>query len=329
MKANPRRTLRIWELDHLAQRLGLSAEFLVRVAADEPRRYRVFTFWDKDKERRVYWAPRGSALWTVHQAIKRMLATLTLPRAILGGRKGVRLRDFAAPHIGKPLVMEVDIRRFYPSVTEQQVYALFKDQLDCSSEVAALLAHLTCADGHLQLGFSTSTHVANLLLRDAVWRLQRLAEQHDCDLTVWIDNIVLSGAEDLAALERTVVKIVSEAGVELHQARLMYRSEPQTICGVTVNNNLSWERSKREAVEEATTEIFMGRVPKPYATIDEAMCKLRSRLGGAKSMVPKQARKMRKLLEASHADYVSKTPGPGRVMRMVKGAPERAPGEVY
>lgn len=260
---------------------------------------------DGGKKRHLCKVYPGSPLAVVLSATKDLLSEVTLPKAIMGGRKGFRPRDFLEPHIRRPVVLEIDLKNFFPSVSSAHVRSLFRDDLGCSIPVANLLADLTTVDAKLPLGFHASTHIGNLILRHAVWDLQRLAQKHRAVVTVWVDNIAISGPAHIAKLAPVMVRILKGNHVTPHDPESMHAWQPQTICHVTVNSGLSWAAERRRPFERQIHQLERGETPEGYDTMKEAMEKLPQRAAGLKSMVPRQSRRWGRQIERAIAQSPS------------------------
>lgn len=298
--AKHRPSLNLQCLRHLAQRVGLPLSTLTAARDHLPASCRHRQIPGNHQPREIYWAPSGSLLHEVHRRLKVMLSAVTLPREIMGGRPRRQLRDFARPHIGKPVVIEIDIQNFYPSISRAMVRQMLAEELACSLEVADLMANLTTIDGAVPHGFQTSTHIANLLLRPVVLRLRGISRQHGASLTVWGDNIVLSGPAHLANLSPLLCSIIEDAGLTVHPPRVMYRhAGPQTICNVTVNNGLAWCRDEWARVHRMLEQLSAGQRPDGYESIEQAVSALCSTPAGIKPMAPRAARRLRQQIDAA------------------------------
>src|SRR6185436_20457188 len=73
----------------------------------------------------------------------------------------------AFQHLGKHLVVRIDIQDFFSSITDRQIYSVWADKLGNSPPVASLLTTLTTYRRHLPQGAPTSTYLANLVLLGA------------------------------------------------------------------------------------------------------------------------------------------------------------------
>ncbi len=302
MPCGPLRTLRIRHPEHLAHRLGLPLPMLQDVAEKHSRLYKTYDKNIGGKTRHLF--DPNESLRTVLIAIKCLLRELAIPPEIIGGRPGRNVRQFAEVHVNKPWILKLDIRNFYPSVRQRWVYNMFLRDLRCSQPVAALLTGITTAEDHLPQGFNTSTDIGNLMIRECTTRLADLADQQGFALTIWIDNIVMSGEHYPLKLKNTAERIIGQYGFALNEPELVPNSKPQTICGVTVNTTLSAERSKRELLEATIQEINAGRI---CAVCERDAGRLRqsllSKIGAVGQIKRQQARKLRHMLNTARANW--------------------------
>ena len=94
---------------------------------------------------------------------KKILQIIPLPPFLHGAVKGKSTITFAQRHIGKPFILTVDIKDFYPNIHYSKIVSIF-DEIGCSDSVARLLTKLCTYDGCLAQGFPTSSSLANLTL---------------------------------------------------------------------------------------------------------------------------------------------------------------------
>src|SRR5262249_49851062 len=141
-----------------------------------------------------------------------------------GFRAGRSVRTFVAPHVGKAVVVKMDLRDFFPSITDTRVSALFRTA-GYPEQVARLLAAL-CTNGtpaevfdelgspaggpsrwaisrvydqpHLPQGAPTSPALANLCAFRLDRRLAGLARVSGAEYTRYADDLVFSGGPGFA-----------------------------------------------------------------------------------------------------------------------------------
>lgn len=160
---------------------------------------------------------------------RRLLRPVCFPEHIMGAIRQRSVRDNAERHLSADLLVTVDIRKCFPSITNVHVYRIWRYLLGCSSPVAELLTKLTTFKRRLPQGAATSPLLANLF----IWMIDepiRLAcDELDVTYSTWIDDLAFSGgrareliqvsASTLAAqglrLSRKKIKIMGPRAIKL------------------------------------------------------------------------------------------------------------------
>ena len=163
----------------------------------------------------------------------------------------------AVGHVGKALVINLDMKDFFPSITYRRVKGLF-EKFGYSEHAATVLAllctepprvaaefegkvyHVSLGQRVLPQGASTSPTITNLLCRKLDRRLAGLAKKHGFTYTRYADDLTFSGDEPKAIgkLLRSVRSILKEEGLTEHptKTKVMRRSNRQEVTGVVVNH---------------------------------------------------------------------------------------------
>lgn len=143
----------------------------------------------------------------------------------------------AASHLARPVVLRVDVRRFFESITTERVQeALVRAGMD--EPGAQLVAHCTTLDGSLPTGFSTSPFLANLCFDPTDSALMALARDAQVTYTRYVDDLVFSGA---AIDDIFLGKIRSQLAhdgwtVNEKKTRYMRQGGPQYVTGLSVDD---------------------------------------------------------------------------------------------
>jgi retron-type reverse transcriptase len=165
----------------------------------------------------------------------------------------------AIPHIGQSVIVNADIKDFFPTISFGRVKGVFQ-AMGYSPAVATILG-LLCTEsprrevtlsGHklhvatgprvLPQGACTSPALSNLVSRRMDARLAGLAEKLGWRYTRYADDLTFSA--NGAATQRTayllarVRHIVDHEGFEMNEAktRVLRRNTTQTVTGVVVNS---------------------------------------------------------------------------------------------
>jgi len=187
-----------------------------------------------------------------------------------GFRAGRSIRTYAAPHVGRAVVLKMDLHHFFPTISRPRVEAVFRTA-GYPEPVAKRLAGLctnrvpirVLADPrgalsgavpqgwrdqkmfkvpHLPQGAPTSPALANLCAYRLDCRLAALAVKAGATYTRYADDLAFSG--DISFGRKTerfaahVAAAVLEEGwqVQFHKTRTMRQGVRQQVAGVVVND---------------------------------------------------------------------------------------------
>ena len=158
-----------------------------------------------------------------------------------GFRKNYSIIDNARLHVGKELVINFDIKDFFPSIRYRDVFVMFH-YMGYRKDVAHLLTKL-CTNDHnaLPQGAPTSPSISNHIVLKLDKRLGKLAESIGADYTRYADDITFSGDKTIASVVPLISKIIEEEGftVNRRKTRLQYSFNRQEVTGLIVNDRIS------------------------------------------------------------------------------------------
>lgn len=164
-------------------------------------------------------------------------------------RKGVSITRCAAPHVGQELLIHLDIRDFFGSITENRVYEVLLEETGYSRSLCRFLARMCCHRCRLPQGAVTSPALSNIVFRSCDEELACLAEKWGMEYTRYSDDLFFSGNGTLMA-----DVFVQEAGTVLRshgfrlnaeKTKILRRQHRQTVLGLTVNERLQVNRQYR------------------------------------------------------------------------------------
>ena len=211
--------------------------------------------------------------------LREILEPVPVHAAAHGFRKGRSCRSFVDPHVGRAVLLRIDLRNFFPGIPAPRVHALFA-MLGYPEAVARLLTAL-CTNAvpasvarvggigwhdvkrlavpHLPQGAPTSPALANLCALHLDMRLSGLSEELDANYTRYADDLALSGGETLRrrvdAVRDLVTAIAGEEGFEINarKTRVMHRSDRQVLTGIIVNDKPNIGRREYDRLKAILT----------------------------------------------------------------------------
>jgi retron-type reverse transcriptase len=219
--------------------------------------YHRFTIPKKTGGVRLISAPHKRLKAVQHWILEKILEPLALPDHAHGFVPGRSTVTNALPHLGAAVVVNVDLKDFFPTVTYRRVKGLFK-QIGYSEEVATVLG-LVCSepditqaelDGityfvargprRLPQGAPTSPAITNLLCRRLDRRVAGWAKKHGFIYTRYADDLTVSSKDKAAPVGRMLAflrKLVVTEGFAIHpdKVRVVRRGRRQEVTGVVVN----------------------------------------------------------------------------------------------
>ncbi len=227
--------LSIRRLRDLSFRLNFPLDVLESITENTDKYY---TVWHKKK-------PDGTLreickvrppLQDVQKAIHRLLGELYLPESVHGGVKGKSNLSNAKIHCNSKCLLNLDLKKYFPSISHNRVYGLFRNELKCSPDVARLLTKLCTFNKCVPQGASMSTDIANLVFRKTDYRLGGFAVRRGWVYSRYVDDLSFSGVEISESDLKIIKSIIKDSGFKLNDKKenLTGRHERQVVTGLSV-----------------------------------------------------------------------------------------------
>lgn len=244
----------IYNLRHVRKIFKITqAEQVLFFGSLRKQLYHVFEIPKKSGGVRVIEAPDARLKSIQRWILDEIVNSFNPSDCATGFRKGFSIVDNAKKHVGKELVINFDIKDFFPSVTYADVFRLFL-YMGYKKDVAHLLTKLcTNANNVLPQGSPASPAISNLVLLKLDKRLACLAETIGCDYSRYADDITFSGEKTIKNIVPLVKRIVFEEGFEINEdkVRLQYSHQRQEVTGLTVNKKISVSHKVTKELDNA------------------------------------------------------------------------------
>lgn len=247
-----------------------------------------------------------------------------------GFRRARSLRSHVAPHVGRPIVITLDLCDFFPTITAGRVVAMFSTAgypeavarylagLCTNSVPADVWSDPACpfqgADSwrvrrlyrvpHLPQGAPTSPALANLAAFRLDARLSGLAATVGARYTRYADDLAFSGDHELArAVERIVVQVGAIAieegfSVQHRKTRVMRAGVRQRVAGVVINAHPNVARDAYDVLK-ATLHNCARDGPDTQNRADhpDFRAHLSGRVAHVAMLNPARGRRLREILD--------------------------------
>lgn len=260
-KINHIEPLKIVTIGDLERRLGVLRDKL-QALADNPSDYyspcliekpaRPFAKNKKKQKVRLIDRPILDLVDLQSRIYYALLRNLRMPPHICGGVKGRSVLTNVAHHQNSALIVSLDVKDFFPSITSRHVRHVWRNVLKCSRQVSKLLTSLTTVDNHLPQGSPVSTALSNLVLYSIDRDIRRAALEHGITYSAYVDDLTLSG-RDARKMIPIVIATLKAAGFRISRSKLkiMGAGSPKIVNGVVAGKKPSLPKQRRKQIRAA------------------------------------------------------------------------------
>lgn len=283
----------IADVHALAKTLGMSVSKLRWLAfhrdVDSGTHYKRWLVPKRDGSPRLISAPKRDLKAAQRWIMREVTEHLPVHGAAHGFLVGRSILTNAQVHAGARVLVKMDIKGFYPTVTWRRVKGLLR-RAGLSEQVATLMAllatespreevvthgktyYVATAPRSLPQGAPTSPSITNALCLRLDARLSGLAKKLGCKYTRYADDLAFSWHGDTPAevgnLIHAVTAIVKAEGFEMHpkKTRVMRSGARQQITGLVVNqapDGRPIARVPRQRIRQLESAIYNREKGKP------------------------------------------------------------------
>ena len=192
-------------------------------------------------------------LRAVHDQLALIFSRIEKPPFVYSATKGRSYLDNALQHKNEHAAFKVDIKSFYPSVKLKWVKRFFERDLKCESDVAHFLATLCCVGGMLPTGSPISPVLSYFACAPVFLRMAEIAKQNELVFTLYVDDMVFSGAKASRVISTAVLRELAANGFKGHKVAHFRPGQIRVITGVAVGPagiSIPYKRQKRIRIFE-------------------------------------------------------------------------------
>ena len=287
----------IRSLESLEDALQIPKDCLLETSQDFNRFYKEF-----NKGKRKLCCVENPLKLIQKKLKQNILDCIKYPNFIHGGVRGRSAESCAKTHCNKSVLITLDIKNFYPSITSKQIFNLWRYDFHFSEEVSAVLTRLTTYKDKLPLGSSTSSHLANsvLLASGSEVYLYEKLKVDGYEYTRYVDDIAISSKKNISLEDKTLV------------IRKVIRFLRTKGCQINYKKTIIYGSKKRKQMlgywlgksSLRKSEEYCARLIEDCRHRDIAIQSLIGKLQHIKNVDPKQANRIREYLKTKFsADF--------------------------
>ncbi|WP_062262482.1 reverse transcriptase family protein [Endozoicomonas arenosclerae] len=262
----------------LASILQHSLPDLKLLCSDEGN-YAVFEETKKGSKPREIQKPNPK-LEVVHTRIASLLCRIDTPNYLHSGKKGHSNVSNAYAHVNSDNLLTTDVKSFFPATSRRQVFSYFYSIMQCSPDVADMLADLCTYNAHIPTGSRISMPLAYWANVSMFNELQALSLKHSVKMTIYVDDLTFSGKKVNKLFRLCVKRILENYDHAMHPAKtILYRAaQPKLVTGVIVTEGQMKVRNEQHQQLASELDIWKAIKDHPYAAGMKPTSKLLGRL---------------------------------------------------
>ena len=258
-KVRKRRKRRELTLRDLAVKLKLPQADLVQHVVQ----YETTAIAKRNGGKRILHVPDRATKHLQRKLLQRLIGRLSIHDNVHGFRKGHSIVDNAAEHVGREVIVKLDVVDFFPSTNSKRGEGAFRGA-GFNQKTAAVLAGLTCYEGGLPQGAPTSPALSNYVNKNMDKKLDKLAIGLGARYTRYADDLTFSfskySREDIHSLLISTGKILNYYGYRLNskKKRIIRQHRQQLVTGLVVNERVNLPRKTRRWLRSVGHRIETG-----------------------------------------------------------------------
>lgn len=185
----------------------IGAEWKASKKLLSPTQYRVWVEDGREIQKPIGW------LEQIHKRIASLFARIEMPDYVYS-QKGKSYAQNAYAHAAEGTkLVKTDICKYFPSTTRYMIYRMFRQEFRCAPDIATRLTEICCYENkHLPTGSPISGYIAFFSSRKMFEEIRAFAKKYGCTMTLYVDDIVLSGEKANKSLLGDVRQIVHKYG---------------------------------------------------------------------------------------------------------------------
>ena len=152
----------------------------------------------------------------------------------------------ALPHVEKKFVLNMDIKDFFSSISDQRIYMIFREVPFCfDSQIASALTYLVTINNCLPQGAPSSPILSNFACLQLDEKLTHFASQNNWNYTRYADDLTFSSNELFTPVQIDFIKnVLAQEGFEPNEKKFRVRTsnKKQLVTGLVVNEKVNVDR---------------------------------------------------------------------------------------
>lgn len=217
-----------------------------------------------------------------YKILTRLLEPIPIPPYIHGFEIGKSIPNMAREHVGKEIVISIDIENFFDSIKQYMVKSLFQTVGFKDPTTATILSELCTYKYYVPQGSLTAPKISNLITAGTFGPvLKKYCDERNLTLTVYADDVTISynnvpesTLEERKARTSEIIQFVYSTlerfkfKANRDKTKVMTKSKRQWVCGAVVNEKVNMQKNERAKLRAIAHNCRVNGVEAESAKID-------------------------------------------------------------
>lgn len=200
-----------------------------------------------------------------HRILTKLLDFANIPNYIYAFEKNKSIPSMAQIHVEKALVVSIDLKDFFHSITQKQLLEIFI-RMGIGDPAARTLSEICTYKYFVPQGALTSPKIANIITTHTFGEsVKEYCRSNNLDVTIYADDITIS-TNNLEVSAQQIIQSISAfiktAGFRVNheKTKIMRSSRRQYVCGVVVNKKTNLMRKERNRLRAIVHNVIKNGV---------------------------------------------------------------------
>ena len=214
--------------------------------------YKVFKIKKSNGSFRKIYETNGTLKHVQRQILKNILENKKVSKYATAYQKGKSLKDNVKIHVGKKIILKLDIKNYFDSISFYSIYDNCFSIEYFPKGIGMLLTYLCTYNGYLPQGAPTSAYISNLVMKDFDDELGNWCDKNNISYTRYSDDMTFSGNFNPNLVIKKVKEMLFKLGFELNKKKIhiIRQNQQQKITGIVVNEKIQVERKYRKEIRK-------------------------------------------------------------------------------
>lgn len=258
-----------------------------------------------------------------YKILKQVLEKVPVPEYIYAFEKGKNIPDMAGIHVGKKIVVSLDLKDFFPSIKQHHLLSIFSS-IGFGGDAALTLSELCTYKAFVPQGALTSPKISNIFTALTFGpEIKTYCDSKGYTLSIYADDVTISRndnyeGENGKTVTRELIQFVTDTvgkyGMRINRekTKVMHTYQRQWVCGTVVNEKVNLLKRDRYSLKAIVHNCELNGIKfeaaKTGVAPGEFAAKIAGKLGWYAQLNPTAGNKLKEKFKVVYEATTDFTP---------------------